>query len=245
MLDFKNEKELTTLDKLKKLYGFYEGNLRYIPRGGELLNCIGSSVVMIHYTKSPKGAWEYSIEEVNVISITNYDPMTVTYDLTYERTKGKSKSQQKVKIIPEGFSFENPEETGNSVRFIPLSMHFKFQEDKQFFERLFSKFDDAKTLSVNSLEDISNSKEQLDLLGRNYNIVAAIKTNEDTPEILYFRIDRLKIKHNKQDSYSLTIENLEKNKLYTFLIDSKAESYEFEYKNVKIGSLKILDLQKL
>lgn len=243
MLDFKSEKELTVLDKYKKLYGFYEGNLNYIPRGGDLLKHVGSSVAMIDYSRDKLGRWDYSLKEVTIESITNYDPMTITYDLEY-KIIGEEKSKT-VKIIPEGFSFENPEETGKSLRFLPLSMHFKVQEEKRFYDMLASKFDSAKTLSIEALENISESKEQSDLLGRNYNIVAVIKTEEENPEILYFRIDKLKLKHNKQDNYAITILNLEKDKTYTFLINSKSESYEFFYGKEKIGNLKILDLQKI
>lgn len=236
-------KELTTLDKFKKLFGFYEGNLQYIPRGGDLLKHVGSSVALIHYKKDDQGRWDYSIKEVMIESITNYDPMTVTYDLTYRIPK--EKKSNKVKIIPEGFSFENPEETKNSLRFIPLSMHFKFQEEKKFYELLSSKFDSTETLPIEALENISNSKEQGDLLGRNYNIAAVIKTEEKTPEILYFRVDKLKIKHHKQNSYALTIANLEKEKTYTFFINSENSQYEFTYGKEKIGNLKLIDLQKL
>ena len=43
MLEFKPEKELTTLDKYKKLYGFYEGNLNYVPRGDRKSTRLNSS----------------------------------------------------------------------------------------------------------------------------------------------------------------------------------------------------------
>lgn len=243
MLEFKAEKELTTLDKYKKLYGFYEGNLNYVPRGGDLLKHVGSSVAMIDYSRDSLGRWDYSLKEVTIESITNYDPMTVTYDLKY-KVIGEEVTKE-VKIIPEGFSFENPEETGKSLRFLPLSMHFKVQEEKGFYDMLSSRFDNAETLSIEALENISESKEQADLLGRNYNIAAVIKTAEEKPEILYFRIDKLKIKHNKQDNYAITLVNFEKEKTYTFLINGKDSSYKFSYGKEKIGDLKIIDLQKL
>lgn len=243
MLDFKENKELTVLDKFKKLYGFYEGNLNYVPRGGDLLKHVGSSVAMIDYSRDELGRWDYSIKEVIIESITDYDPMTVTSILKYRLPE--EKDTKEVRIIPEGFSFENPEETGKSLRFLPLSMHFKVQEEKKFYDTLLSKFDNTETLSIEALENISDSKEQSDVLGRNYNISAVIKTEGEKPEILYFRIDKLKLKHNKQDNYAITINNLEKEKTYTFLINRNEKFYEFNYGKEKIGNLKIIDLQKL
>ena len=243
MLEFKPEKELTTLDKYKKLYGFYEGNLNYVHRGGDLTKHIGSSLALIDYSRDETGRWDYSLKEVKVEDITDYDPMTTTSIIKY-KIIGEEEVKE-ARIIPEGFSFESPEETGKSLRFLPLSMHFKVQEEKAFYDRLLAKFDNAKTLSIEALENLSNSKEQSELLGRNYNIAAVIKTDEETPEILYFRIDKLKLKHNKQDNYAITLTNEDKDKTYTFLIDSKAEYYEFSYGKEKIGDLKILDLQKL
>jgi hypothetical protein len=133
---------------------------------------------------------------------------------------------KEARIIPEGFSFESPEETGKSLRFLPLSMHFKVQEEKAFYDRLLAKFDNAKTLSIEALENLSNSKEQSELLGRNYNIAAVIKTDEETPEILYFRIDKLKLKHNKQDNYAITLTKEDKERNY----NSRPYMFKIEYK---------------
>lgn len=163
----------------------------------------------------------------------------IKYKIIGEERKSKKLNFRKALVL------KVQRKQGKSLRFLPLSMHFKVQEEKAFYDRLLAKFDNAKTLSIEALENLSNSKEQSELLGRNYNIAAVIKTDEETPEILYFRIDKLKLKHNKQDNYAITLTNEDKDKTYTFLIDSKAEYYEFSYGKEKIGDLKILDLQKL
>ena len=44
-------KEKTTLEKMKELYGFSEGNLEYIPKSGELLRYIGTEVALLDNTR--------------------------------------------------------------------------------------------------------------------------------------------------------------------------------------------------
>ena len=230
--------EETFLEKMKKMYGLYEGSPEFIPRAGKLLELKGQQVVLLTYSKNDDGSWSNSMEYVTIVDITDFDPITITYLLKYKI----SDTVKEVRIIPEGFSFENPEDTGKSMRFIPLSNHFNYQEKVKFYDFLREKFETAETLSIEQLNSISQSKEKEKTLSYSCNISAVIKTTDD--KILYFRLTNLKIKHNKKNEYSLTISNSEK-KTYTFLINSSEKFYKFSYGNEIIGDIKIVDISKL
>lgn len=231
-------KEKTTLEKMKELYGFSEGNLEYIPKSGELLRYIGTEVALLEYTKDKTtGNWSNTITKALIVSIYDYDPMTSTYSLKYK--KDKEKEVKEVRIISEGFSNNDPEETGTSLRFIPFSMNFKFQEDRLFYERLEKEYNNFKNLPIDVLKIISGNNEQ-DKLLKLCNISAVIKTDNDG--MLYFRITKLKIKHNQQKKYALTISS-DKGKLYTFQISSNQDEYDFSYGGEFVGKLKIVDIQ--
>ena len=228
----------TTLEKMKELYGFSEGNLEYIPKSGELLRYIGTEVALLEYTKNKDtGEWSNTVTKAKIINIYDYDPMTLTYSLKYK--KDKEKEVKEIRIISEGFSNNDPEETGYSLRFIPFSMNFKFQEDRLFYERLEKEYSKFKTLPINILGIISGNKEQSKLL-KICNISAVIKTDSDG--MFYFRIIGLKIRHNQQKKYALTISS-DKGRTYTFQISSDQEEYDFSYGGEYIGKMKIVDIQ--
>lgn len=236
----------TTLERFKELYGFREGIKEYIPQPGELLKYVGSSIILLVYEKNEKEEWKISNSIVKLEWMGNYDPMTGTYELTYDTGKPEkdgdkivyTEGKHNVRVFSQGFSFENPEETGKSLRFIPFSYHYKFVEFQDFYIRLKNEYDSYKTLKIEELEQISKSKDQGGILEPKY-ICAVIKTEEN--DILQFRIISLEIKHRNGKNYALTIGN-EIGRTYTFMISSSDSEYNFSYGKEYLGKLKIVDL---
>lgn len=232
----------TTVERFKELYGFREGVEGYIPQSGELLKYVGDNVILLVYTRSEDGKWSISNHIVKIEWIGNYDPMTGTYELHYSTgTTDKESSEasmKSIRILSQGFSFENPEETGKSLRFIPFSYHYKFSEFQDFYLKLRSNYNSYKTLSISELDQIYKSKDQDGIFQPKY-ICAVIKLEDG--EILHFRITSLAIKHRNGTNYALTIGN-DKGRTYTFMISSTSEEYDFSYGREHIGTMKIIDL---
>lgn len=239
----------TSLQRFKELYGFREGIIDYIPQAGELLKYIGDHVILLIYKRNDKGEWSISNCIVKIDYMKDYDPMTGTYELRYDTEKPGTDSAEPVydsgvrslRVLPQGFSFENPEETGRSLRFIPFSYHYKFAEFQDFYVKLKAGYDSYKTMDIESLKQISESKDQRLILEPMY-VCSVIKMNDD--EILQFRITSLKLKHRSGKNYAITIGN-EQGKTYTFMISSDTTEYEFSYGNEKIGDMKIVDLSTI
>lgn len=233
--------ENKNLEILKKRYGFDKANPKWFLKGGELLNFIGVEVILVDYTRDSNNIWTNKIKKAYINSITDYDPMTTTYLCKYRLVdKDKETEWREKRINPEGFSFELPEQTGKMLRFIPYSLHCKIAEEEALYYRLSELFDKRKTLPIENLKQISGSKEQEKTLTYACNIGAVIKTEDN--QILYFRINKLNLRHNYKDNYNLTITD-GTNKAYTVPINSSVENYVFKFNGENIGLLKIIDLE--
>lgn len=238
----------TIVERFKDLYGFREGIKEYIPQPGELLKYIGEDVVLLIYQKDKEtDKWGITNCIVKIQFMGDYDPMTGTYKLRYDTGKEKKDSEatenytegiHELRVFSQGFSFENPEETGRSLRFIPFSYHYKFAEFQDFYIKLRKNYDSYQTLPIPSLEQISKSKNQKEVLESTY-LCAVIKMADG--EVLQFRITALKIKHRSGKSYALTLDNPQQ-KNYTFMIMGDQSEYGFAYGKEYIGTLKIVDL---
>ena len=234
------KEESKNLEVMKKRYGFDKADAKWIPGGGEILKCIGVEVIMVEFNKGEKG-WTNKIKKAYIISISDYDPMTSTYLCKYRLVdEDKETSWREVRIIPEAFSFENPEETRKMIRFVPYSLHCKMAEEEAMYYRVSQLFDSRKTLPIENLKQISESKEQEKTLTYACNIAAVIKTIDD--QTLYFRINKLNLRHNYKDNYLLTLTD-EWKKAYTIPIIASEEEYVFKFNGDKIGLLKIIDLE--
>lgn len=228
---------MNTLERFNDAYGFRDGIKEFIPSPGEILKYKGENVILLTYNREENGGWKISHSVVKIIKISEYDVMTGTYKLEYS-PEGKDNTTEEIRIFPHGFSFENPEETGRSLRFIPFSYHYKFAEFQNFYDRLKNDYDGYKTLSVAELSQISQSKNQSEILEPRF-ICSIIKM--ESGEILYFRLNRINLKHRQGKNYALTIGN-DKGKTYTFMITSEDTEYKFSYGDVFIGTMKIVDL---
>ena len=233
--------ENKNLEILKKRYGFDKADTKWLLDGGDILKYIGVEVILVDFLRDVNNNWTNKIKKASIISISDYDLMTMTYLCKYRTIdEDKETSWREVRINPGGFSFENPEETGKMLRFIPYSLHCKIAEEEALYYRLGELFDKRKTLPIENLKQLSESKEQDKTLNFACNIGAVIKTEDN--QTLYFRIHKLNLRHNYKDNYNLTITD-GTNKAYTVPINSSAENYVFKFNGENIGLLKIIDIE--
>lgn len=229
------------LEIITKRYGFDKADQKWIPGGADILKLIGVEVILVDFNKNSDDKWVSKIKKAYIKSISDYDMMTSTYLCKYRIVDEDDESSwREQRIIPEGFSFENPEETRKMIRFIPYSLHCKIAEEEAMYYRLGELFKNRDTLPISNIKQISESNEQEKTLTYSCNIGAIIETVNN--EILYFRINKLKLRHNFKDNYNLTITD-ENNKAYTIPINSNDKYYEFKFNGDTIGNLKLIDLE--
>lgn len=241
-----NKKEITGAALLDRRYGFDKADYKWIPAGAEILHYIGSSVVFVEFIKEASGAWVDNIKEADILSISDYDPMTVTYLLKY-RIKGEDteSSFREMRIIPEGFSWGNPDETGVMHRFIPYSLHCKLAETEMLYARVSKLYTARPSLPIEALGTISGSAETKKTLEYSCNIVAALSIDpkqDGLGKVVFFRVHNLSLRHLHKDIYLLSITDGDGN-IYTQEIQGTAEEHNFLVSGKYAGKLKLIDLQ--
>lgn len=231
---------MKTLENLKERYGFSRRSQKWLAtEGASILEMIGIEVVAIEFTKSESGDWSSILRKAVIVSISDFDPMTVTYLCKYRIVDEDSEtSWRETRIIPEGYSLI-AEDANWMIRFVPYSLHCKMAETETFYSRLFELQAKRDTIPVSSLETLSVSKSQDNTLGYSCNIGAVIKTIDN--EILWFRIKKLSIRHKFKTSYTLSITSWD-DKSYVLDIQSTDTEYNFTINKENLGKLKIIDL---
>lgn len=227
------------LEKLKSMYGYYRGNYKYITPGAEILKYVDQTVICVHFKQDEETKeWNSNYENAHIISIDDFDPMTMTYNCKYSLVNSENKTEEKeIRIIPEGFSWGNPEETGEMTRFVPMSIHFTMVEDEIFFSRLKKLYEEKDTIEIENLRNLSSSKEQEATLKYSCNIGAAIKLEEDG-EILWVRLHKINVKHRNGTKYCIVFGDDQN----TWSVLADTEDAEYEIRG--LGMVKIIDLSK-
>lgn len=221
------------LEALKKRYGFNKGSYKYIPAGGELMKYIGQPVVYVYFKKNEDGEWVSTYQGAIINEISDFDPMTLSYLCKYKLDDGNS---QEMRIIPEGFSWGDPEESGEMKRLVPLSFHYTLQEDELFFNRLKTIWDSRDTIPLESVKILNDSKEQEQTLKYTHNIGALIKTSDDN-SLLWVRVYKIGLTHKNGEYYNLSFGD-ERNR-WTVTVNKSDKEYELK----DIGTFKLIDLQ--
>lgn len=222
------------LEALKKRYGFNKGSYKYIPAGGEIFKYIGQPIIYVDFKKNEAGEWISFYETAILISLSDFDPMTMTYLCKYKLMSDKNKEEKEIRIIPEGFSWGDPEETGMMKRFVPTSLHYTLQEDELFFKRLIELYDSRDTMPIESVKTLSDSKDQETTLKYTHNIGAAIKT--DDGDYLWVRVNKVGLNHRNGEYYNLSFGD-ERNR-WSIVIKSSDKEYKID----KVGTVKLIDL---
>ena len=222
---------------LKRQYGFNKNSYKFVPAGSEILKYIGQIVVLVNLKKVGDNMWDQdTIEKAQIISITDFDPMTMTYLCKYKVADDKIEDEpREIRIIPEGFSWGNSEETGDMKRFIPYSLHCTMVETELFWCHLWDIWKARDTISVDSLLTLSGSKEKESTLKYSHNIGALI--NLESGELLWTRITELNFRHKVGNQYNLKFGNGTDS--WTMMITSGDKEYDFEN---GLGKLKLVDL---
>ena len=233
---------------LTDMYGFNSGSTKWLPKGSEILQLIGQYAVFVDYKKKESNGFDTTCERVKIKNIYNYDPITMTYQISYyfpERAKSTAEDHEifTEKIIPEGFSFDimgqGIQQTMN--RFMPLSLHCKMMEESFLFDRMKNLYSERDTLPFTALADISETKKQGEMLGYSRNIQAVIK--KDNGEFLTSRISSLKLHHVKGDEWRVIFKLGEGDTInYNIVFDKSDKSYKLTVYGDYIGELKFIDV---
>ena len=230
-----NEKELK---RLKDEFGYSPASYEYVAPAFEIEKYIGQNVILVNYKKSKEqeGKWETSTEMATIISIYDYDPMTMTSKIKYKVLKESEEEQveEETRIQPEGYEFVSPD-VDSFKRFQPISLHYKMIEDEFFFFRLKNLYDSRETLGIEQLKTISESKNQGQILRYSNNIGAAITLEDGS--LIWIRIHTLRLKHRQGNTYGLFFSTSDKKEWSTVIT-----SDEKEYTIGDWGKFKIIDL---
>lgn len=231
------------ISDLVKRYGFNKSDFgRWFPEGGEILQYVGLEVVYVDLKKDETGNWTYTNKRALLHSISDYDPMTITYlaKFTIKGEKPEDDITTEGRIYPEGVSYMDPEKSNSMFRLTPYSLHCKSVEVEEFYSRLMLLYAKKDTMDFRSLETITSSKEMDKTLGYSNNIVAIIKL-KNTNETLYFRIYKMSLKHTHKDQYKLILSD-KTGKSINLVISSGNKEYSLKYNNMEIARVKIIDL---
>lgn len=225
---------IKTKEDFKKEYGFNTGDVKWVPKGGDLLKYIGASMIYVEFNKQPDGSYTTQQKECTVKGIDGFDPITMTYKIHYLLPPDKNVLTET--IIPEGFTYDI---MGNGTedtmkRFIPLHLHAKILDEDVYYKRVEKLYDNRDTLDYEALKTLDQSKDQATTLQYTRNIVAAVKV----PEICCFRVSRLKLRLNKAQ---LTIYDKAGNG-YTMTATPDEASYKLVIGKEIIGDVKLIDL---
>lgn len=230
------------MDKVefKKKYGFNSGSLKWVPKGGDLLECIGQRVIRVSFLKDDKDNYTSKEDQVLVKSIWGYNQKTMTYQISY--TLPDSEEPEKVyteEIIPEGFSTSIVEqslggEPKDMHRFIPGHLHLRVIQEDLFFNRLFQLYTLRETMTEEELYAIDRDKDQNKILNYCKNIYAICLVDE---QVCGFRISKLKIRRNDGGSKRLTIYD-SSNDSVSVVIEKDSKEYTIP----DIGTMKIIDI---
>lgn len=221
------------LEALKKRYGFNKGSYKYIPAGGEIFKHVGQPIIYVDFKKDENGNWNSNYQTAVIKSIEDFDPMTLTWNCKYVLS---DKTEHEIRIIPEGFSWGDPEESGEMKRFVPTSIHYTMQEDEMFFTRLQEIWDSRDTIPLESIKILSDSKEQEKTLKYTHNIGALIQTSDDS-KLLWVRLYKIGLNHKNGEYYNLSFGD-ERNR-WTITVKKSDTVYEMK----DVGKFKLIDLQ--
>lgn len=215
-------------------YGYNKSSYRWILPGAEILKYIGQPTIRLEFTKDGDGNWKIESKNAVINDVCEFNPLTMTYRCYYN-VEGTDE-EQVVEIIPEGFSFGNPEETGKMIRFVPYSKHCEMTELELFLRRVGNLFDTRDTIGVDTLLKLQESKEQDKTLKYCCNFGMAVKLEDGN--VLWIRIHKIYITHRNGTVYSLRLCNDVDS--WNLLVNTTDTCYDFEN---GLGKFKLIDLR--
>lgn len=226
------------INQLRKDYGFSKGSYKYILPGSEIFKYVGQIIYRIYFEKDESGEWKTTMSPAIITKVNEFNGATMTYKINYVLNTNPEEELVE-EIIPEGFSFGNPEETGKMIKFTPRSIHNQLVEDEFFYtERLKELYKD-NALNIDELKTISESKNQDEILRYSHNVGICVLNSTTIDEYFYIRAHKIKITHKGGSKYELFV--ADNNKNWNFIIDSSDTEFDFNIPNLKF---KIISLAK-
>lgn len=236
----------------EKLITWSDGkrNSKFILQGGEILKYIGSEILLVRFEKDENGVWKTeNPNPIFIISIGDFDPLTRTYRMVY---KGKETKEEEIRITPEGFSWNVPEEDGWMIRFVPYSSHFKMMEEELFYGNLKTVYSSGKgVLGPQELSQFSTGRERKYRLGcLNYiSVVIDTDTQDGIGEgILAFRVSEIMRVDKKGKKWEIGLRDQEGDYIgiSKFIEDQETHQWyspKFTINGKILGDLKIIDIE--
>ena len=147
----------------KDSYSLSMGSEKWISKGADLLKYIGQNIIQVKFSKkSETDPWESVAIIVKLLEITDFEPLTGTYRMTWESVDGKN-TQESCRVTPEGFSFGIPEKDLWMYRFLPMSLHIQMTEAIYAYDRYEKLFKERPSLSEKEIEELCRDKHREDL----------------------------------------------------------------------------------
>lgn len=225
-------------------------NAKFIQRGGEILKMIGGELLRIDFSKE-EDKWTASNPIPVIVSeIGDFDPLTGTYKIIYKE-KDKDNSED-LRITPEGFSFNVPENDGWMKRFVTYSNHFLMMEEELYYRRLKDLFNSGRgILGPDQLSQFSTGKHKKERLGT-FNYISAV-IDSDVPGgvnegILAFRISEISKlnKYGKNWDFGIRDDTGDYISIRKFKEDPDTKQWmvkNFSIDDTVLGDLKFIDIE--
>ena len=238
-------KKVSELEKFIGAYGFNSGDIKWTPVGACLLEYIGQPIVVVHYERTEGGNYSSTFKMALLRDVYGYDPITTTWTIEYSY-EDATEDVKTEKMIPEGFNLDfvggGIQQTMN--RFVPYSIHCKLVEMDKTYARFGQLWEDRPTMSLEHLQNLSQSKEQSKTLKYAMNIQAIVKMADD--RICAFRVGSIKVRRGEwKDSWRIVLGDFDGTGNYSVLAEKDDTSYELVSLGEHIGELKILDISGL
>lgn len=175
------EKRRSLKEVLVSDYTFNPASFKWIPKGGSILEYIGQTVAYIEYTKETDDTeWKTTGKAAYIQSIHDYEELTGTYEILFsvigEDQEGIIRRER---IIPEGFSYNQPDTDNWMHRFTPFSLHYEMIEREQFWNRLGILYNTIPGMTFDELKKFQAQEKVENKLGYFENIHAIINTDID------------------------------------------------------------------
>ena len=214
---------------------FNRGSMRFVPPGGEMLRYIDCDVFHVRFTREDKDSpWNIKQRMVRIVNISDWEPLSGTYKVTY--TENFS-DMETMRMIPEGFRFENTEETNEMERFVPASIHFTLLELDSFYNRLGELFTKTPTLPIDSIKKIQESNQE-EQLGYYHNVGFLLKNPE--VGICYFRIKKITVPVKMGKEWKFSVIDSDGNVFPVKMTDKETQTFYLNGEN--LGEFKIIDI---
>jgi hypothetical protein len=154
-------------------YALGKATTKWIPEGGDILKRIGTEMILVKFSKET-GEWKTENVRVFILGISGYDAMTGTYEIKYRELGGDDKEDkvETERIIPEGFSFNQPEKDLWMHRFMPYSLHMALTEEEIYYTRLREIFNSRPGLGIDEIRTLAQGNQSESLGYHNY--IAAV-----------------------------------------------------------------------